>query len=121
MQPSPHLEHGEEALLVALELAVLPHQAQQVVGAELGLCRGHVVGGIQGIHCFGSRLAAHLHKWRRGRRACTGEAAGMRQNAPYWAGRPAAASLLYISFSEMRDCRRELGVGQGGQSFRMAV
>ena len=33
-----HLEHGQEALLVPLELAVLPHQAEQVVGTELGLC-----------------------------------------------------------------------------------
>ena len=29
----------------------------------------------------------------------------MPQNAPYWAGQPASASLLYISFSEIRDCR----------------
>lgn len=36
-------------------------------------------------------------------------AAHMPQNPPYWAGRPAAASLLYISFSEIRDCRQGAG------------
>lgn len=33
-----HLEHGQEGLLVALELAMLAHQAQQVVRPKLGLC-----------------------------------------------------------------------------------
>lgn len=141
-----HLEHGQKGLLVALELSVLAHQAQQVICTELSLC-GEGTAGAQTLRVvlepcdakWQQLTVATVARTTKGKRSQNWSQNKQHVNAtnapskaqrdfmaarlrfipslrimcspPCCAGRPAAASLLYMSFREMSACS-SVGVHQ---------